>query len=93
MAKEMILVDPAMWAALNSNNKQNNISSSNTSSSSIGDNDIRPAPTSTNIATRVVQQTDKDINNILNSDLDPNEQVLLYSQALQKRDRYVDQTP
>ena len=88
MAKEMILVDPAMWAALNSNNKQNS-----SSSSSIGDNDIRPAPTSTNIATRVVQQTDKDINNILNSDLDPNEQVLLYSQALQKRDRYADQTP
>ena len=88
MAKEMILVDPAMWAALNSYNKQNS-----SSSSSIGDNDIRPAPTSTNIATRVVQQTDKDINNILNSDLDPNEQVLLYSQAVQKRDRYADQTP
>ena len=78
MAKEMILVDPAMWTALNNNNK-----SSNTQST----------PLSNNIATRVVRQTDKDISNILSSDLDPNEQAFLYSQALQKREQYADQTP
>ncbi|MCP5007341.1 MAG: hypothetical protein GY941_25890 [Planctomycetes bacterium] len=79
MAKEMILVDPAMWTALNNNNNK----SSNTQST----------PLSNNIATRVVRQTDKDISNILSSDLDPNEQAFLYSQALQKREQYADQTP
>ena len=79
MAKEMILVDPAMWTALNnSNNKSTNTQST---------------PLSNNIATRVVRQTDKDISNILSSDLDPNEQAFLYSQALQKREQYADQTP
>ena len=53
MAKEMILVDPAMWTALNNNKSDNN------------NNNAQSAPISNNIATRVVQQTDKDIDNIL----------------------------
>ena len=79
MAKEMVLVDPAIWTALQANNRSNN--------------DVQAMPTSDSIPTRVVQQTDKDINNILTSSLDPNEQVLFYNQALHKREQFADQTP
>ena len=72
MAREMLLVDPAMLAALQSN---------------------KTPPTSQNIASRVIQEADNDINNILNSDMEPNDQLLHYNQSLQKRDQYADKTP
>ncbi len=72
MAREMLLVDPAMLESLQTNSH------------------LRP--TSQNIATRVIQETDNDINNILASDMKPSEQVLHYNQALQKRDQYADKT-
>jgi len=52
-----------------------------------------PPQTSQNIGTRVIQETDNDINNILSSNMSPTEQVLFYNQALQKRDQYSDKTP
>ena len=52
-----------------------------------------PPQTSQNIGTRVIQETDNDINNILSSNMNPSEQVLFYNQALQKRDQYSDKTP
>ena len=52
-----------------------------------------PPQTSQNIGTRVIQETDNDINNILSSNMNPSEQVLFYNQSLQKRDQYSDKTP
>ena len=52
-----------------------------------------PAPTSQNIANRVIQETDNDINNILSSNMKPSEQVHFYNQSLQKREQYSNKTP
>ena len=73
MAREMLLVDPAMLESLQTNNNS--------------------PPTSQNISTRVIQETDNDINNILSSNMKPSDQVLLYNQSLQKRDQYSDVKP